>query len=384
MGTRMNFAVFYYSLMQSASGLRMVENQMGRKIMDTIVPNVSKPSKMFFLFMADDGFPDSVHELWQTFFQNHERGVHYEAILHCKNADVCLKKGYGAFADVIDTVDSTYCEDLVSPMLALLETAVGSKYLSRGPEIAGPENDTFIFLSETTVPVKSFQRMQSIFLDDQGRSSMCVAAWETGKHAHVPSMDAIIVKHSQWITLTRHHANLALYKRKEIPIGKIWAGGQGCVDEYWFFLAIFGTLTLQSKTATDFQSSLSKLNGLNSGCYTFVDFSRRHITNNAIAHGERVPYAPIDSSHGKKRHPVWYTTPELTKEKHIDTHPDYGPDHLDLLTLQALQEWNASPLAFIRKVDDSTRIQENMTLSEIFDAAIFGPNPQSTVMDNSY
>lgn len=350
-------------------------DQVGQKIMDIIAPNVSKPSKMFFLIMANEHLSDSVRELWQAFFQNHERGANYEVILHCQNANVCREKGYGLFADVIDTVKSSYCEDLVHPMLALLETAVSSKYLSRGPDIAEPEKDIFMFLSDTTVPVKSFQGMQSLFLEKPGKSSMCVEPWETGKHGIEKGTGNIVVKHSQWITLIRGHASLALNKRNEIPFPPP-QGGQGCADEFWFFVAIFGALPLQSKTANakDFHSSLSKLNGLNSDCYTFFDMSGKNITNHLIENRSRVPYAPIGTTIERDVldwYGQWYPDVEFTNKKDGGV---YGSHHLTILTLQALQEWNASPLAFIRKVDDRTRIQENMPLSHAFVATVFQPN----------
>merc|ERR1719262_409136 len=100
-------------------------------------------------------------------------------------------------------------------MAKLLQTAVSE---SQSP------NDKFVFLSETTLPVKPFAFIYQSLTVDQN-SDFCIAT--TDQWARLASKNigesAVLVKHSQWTVLSRYHAELVV-QRWPIVMG----GGQ-----YW-------------------------------------------------------------------------------------------------------------------------------------------------------
>jgi len=312
----------------------------------------------FFLFTANNTLPN--HDVWKAFFRNHKRGEDYEAFLHCQDEAACKDK-YADFADVINTVKQKYCEDLVSPMLALLEPAVSSRYLSRGPGIGPFHNDLFIFISETTVPVKSFQGVQSLYLSLRGKSSMCIAPWGTSKHGYVDG--GVAVKHSQWMVLSRGHAALSVNREGQPPKSRFWEKGEGCLDEFWFYYRIFGPLhvgtvlseeNFRDTSAQQFWTALSKVDGLDRRCYTYFDMSQT--INDKLAIGQGVPHAPVFMGMDKAPY-------DADTERH-QTAGKFGPAHFEYLTLKHLREWKQGPLAFIRKVDGMTQIEGGIPLHE--------------------
>lgn len=221
--------------------------------------NATTAGKVFFLFLADDSLPNE--EIWIRFFATAQRGLDFEALVHCRNESAC-KQGVGSrgLFQVISTVPSKWCEDLVSPMNALLQAA-----LSVGGAASGA--DSFTFISDTTVPVKPFKTVsQRMALDRMQGSSFCVAPkadWGILDSNHSP-----VVKHSQWLTLSRRHASRVVaigYRMRNLmhlatpdaveetfggfitdtyqfTLGKVFGRIpiNGCLDEFSYFASVYG------------------------------------------------------------------------------------------------------------------------------------------------
>lgn len=215
-------------------------------------------AKLFFLFLTVGGLDH--YPLWDSFFA----GVapsRYRALMHCK-FQACRVKNSASLRNVnmtvVDQVPSSYCGDLVSPMVELLRVATLESKSAQ---------DRFIFVSESTLPVKPFSIIYSTLTAEQA-SDFCIAPpgeWkEVAPHEYV-------VKHSQWSVLSGDHAR-ALTQRwmrmrnNELPgIAPFqwWvpnasgpAAGQNdtfrllparnptglCADEWAPFASIFGTV----------------------------------------------------------------------------------------------------------------------------------------------
>lgn len=221
--------------------------------------NATTAGKVLFLFLADDSLPNE--EIWIRFFATAQRGLDFEALVHCRNESAC-KQGVGSrgLFQVISTVPSKWCEDLVSPMNALLQAA-----LSVGGAASGA--DSFTFISDTTVPVKPFKTVsQRMALDRMQGSSFCVAP--KADWGILDSNHSLVLKHSQWLTLSRQHASRVVASKHrmrnlmqlatpdvfeetfggfitnayQFSLGKVFGRIplNGCLDEYSYFASVYG------------------------------------------------------------------------------------------------------------------------------------------------
>lgn len=166
----------------------------------------SKPEpRLFFLFLTYEGL---VHrELWQEFFSSVGASTdRWSALMHCKHQSRCesqlaLQNPLGL--QLVANVSSEYCVDLVSPMVRLLSTALAS---SSSPE------DKFIFLSESTLPVKPFGLIYT-GLTGNDDSDICVSPrkdWvKLAPHRGI-LRPTLLIKHSQWVILSVAHAKSAV------------------------------------------------------------------------------------------------------------------------------------------------------------------------------
>jgi hypothetical protein len=173
--------------------------------------------KLFFLFMVRDSLPHA--KIWARFLANAREGIDYEALVHCVEKQSCMQSIKPLFSfDIIETADSEYCKDLVSPMNALLASALG-----RGEK---NKDDKFVFLSESTVPVKPFANVQfELTIERATTSDFCITPKSEWAHNNV--------KHHQWIVLHRSHA----LKAVSVKINDFQSKGlNGCLDEYFHFL----------------------------------------------------------------------------------------------------------------------------------------------------
>lgn len=231
--------------------------------------------KVFFLFMADGELPHE--DIWERFFAPARQGADFHAFVHCQNRSRCQRsiRDKKLFR-IVETVASDWCSDLVAPMNHLLTVALQQPGSDPG--------DKFAFVSDTTVPIKSFAAIrQRLLIDDRAKSSFCVnpqSVW--GLH----NSGDLAVKHDQWLTLSRHHALAAVtdylgpsFIRELRPItvdsvvsqfqrtapfltamvGKLapdFVGGvmhvRGCLDEYMHFNLAFGLVNASRSEPIDF------------------------------------------------------------------------------------------------------------------------------------
>mmetsp|Transcript_11860 Transcript_11860/g.27629 ORF Transcript_11860/g.27629 Transcript_11860/m.27629 type:complete len:521 (+) Transcript_11860:153-1715(+) len=167
---------------------------------------VPAPAQIFFLFMTATGMERP--ELWNAFFQSAASEQQYRIFMHCtsKGSGMCSKPVLERYKsmniEVVDTVPTHYCKDLVTGMVHLLRKAL--------PLSAASSRDKFVFLSESTLPVKPFAHVYQILTADE-RSDFCIMPSEywvkVGATVSTPrSPGGRLVKHHQWFVLSRANA----------------------------------------------------------------------------------------------------------------------------------------------------------------------------------
>jgi hypothetical protein len=213
--------------------------------------------RIFFLFLTLSGIKRP--ELWQAFLNQQPAG-RWRVFEHCKHTNICaleLSQGNPLGVTQVATVPSSYCRDLVSPMVQLLQSAI--------MESTSPR-DKFVFLSETTLPAKPFTDVYNTLTWDMN-SDFCVYPTDHWVELELAqNLRALIVKHSQWVVLNQAHAHVMVqnwpgvssglngqswsipvyHQPRKGPWGKITnpAGVLPlpmCIDEWAFFATIYGS-----------------------------------------------------------------------------------------------------------------------------------------------
>lgn len=214
-----------------------------------------------FLFLTLNGLdrPD----LWEEFFAGAEG--RYRAFMHCKDKGSCKSKAdvnKKLRIKVVDSVESYYCSNLVSAMVQLLRAA-DAKGASDG--------DRFVFVSQSTLPVKPFPAVHSA-LTSKASSDFCISKQLRWGHVQLSGgEEAFLVKHSQWIALNRGDAasllerwpkvkgGLSGYGDMSIPIVSGLAHQRSsvktkgavkfprCLDEWAPFVAINGAFFMDGR-----------------------------------------------------------------------------------------------------------------------------------------
>ncbi|CAD7969459.1 unnamed protein product [Amoebophrya sp. A25] len=223
----------------------------------------TRPPKVHYLFLVYNHINNQ--ESWRRYFQNEqdegraaeqggEKGdkvaaveTDWQAYIHCKDGYTCQMPPFEA--TLIPSVASTYCADLVSPMIALLREALKN----------AESSDQFAFFSDSTLPVKPRQYVHETLLADPTLSAFCmfpVSAWARRPMADPTQGFEVAAKHHQWVTLSYDAAtklvntfnvNDILYQSLLSSFNLV---GRVCIDEYYMFHALFETL--QNAPATDF------------------------------------------------------------------------------------------------------------------------------------
>mmetsp|Transcript_69674 Transcript_69674/g.130006 ORF Transcript_69674/g.130006 Transcript_69674/m.130006 type:complete len:485 (-) Transcript_69674:88-1542(-) len=329
---------------------------------------------LFFLFMLYDKI--NHEELWNRFFTPAVQSVDYRALVHCKSESSCRQniKSMHRF-EIIPSVPTTYCTDLVAGMNALLKAALAM----RGT--AASDRDKFIFLSDSTVPVKRFAVMQHrLVMDEPHASDFCI--FPRNEWAEVTSVTGgsgervtqVAVKHHQWIILSRRHAvqavehaneHMDLMQRFQLNVftaSNSWRN-TGCLDEFWHFAALFGSLRFQDEPQSiflqDFTGEPLATNNyeIQGECSTFVHWPPRAsgLVNNMTSLAQELASDPGTT-----------VTPPS----------DQRPAVIRRLSKTSLMAMRNSWFLFARKVDSSAEFAGCGSLAEAFDGLVFAETPR--------
>jgi hypothetical protein len=198
-----------------------------------------------FLFMLKNQQPHpSVASIWKAFFHNSRPGT-ARAFVHC-----AVQGGCNSFLfpiHQVDTVNSTYCFDLVSPMVRLLVDSLKSSKPS----------DVFVFLSGDAVPIKSFDHVYQTLTYEGRNGSFCtsdVSQW-VRRNSTQPFVEQLFVKHSQWVTLSHVQAFQVVQAYKQETAVRLQF--RGCLDEFFFAHHLFGTVKGSSVELNRYVNSCS-------------------------------------------------------------------------------------------------------------------------------
>eukprot|EP00746_Dinoflagellata_sp_MGD_P164624 gnl/MRDRNA2_/MRDRNA2_93347_c0_seq1.p1 gnl/MRDRNA2_/MRDRNA2_93347_c0~~gnl/MRDRNA2_/MRDRNA2_93347_c0_seq1.p1 ORF type:complete len:645 (+),score=121.62 gnl/MRDRNA2_/MRDRNA2_93347_c0_seq1:132-2066(+) len=217
------------------------------------IPMSSTPSqpRVYFLFMVGDDIPNA--ELWRAFFANAGE-EEWSAYVHCKSgcSPSIMAKLPGAHA--VDMVKTYYCHDLVTAMVQLLRFSIKD---------GGHDNDKFVFVSDSTLPVKPFEEV-SAALHEHQESDFCIFPSDHWAEADFENQRAYLIKHQQWVVLNREHAGLMVSNWDSVDSSGHWRvpvkddhtyspkaiynashfsrspHANWCTDEWAFFATIFG------------------------------------------------------------------------------------------------------------------------------------------------
>jgi len=218
-----------------------------------------------FLFLVNDNLPHAA--IWQKFFAKAPQGS-WKALVHCKDPAGCAKNGVfhnnPGFISVT-TTPTWYCHDLVTAMAHLVSRALELRAASYG------DREKFVFLSESTLPVKPFSEIHgTLLLDDN--SDFCLFPSNQWASASIDGSFVKMLKHHQWVVLSRAHAEM--FARDWVSVNarsewRIWlrtgtweghqryvyprsfyypAAANTCTDEWAFTATIFGALEPMSGT----------------------------------------------------------------------------------------------------------------------------------------
>merc|ERR1719401_2519784 len=319
--------------------------------------------RVYFLFMGVDKISNL--DVWQAFFA-HANPEQYRAYVHCKLSS-CTSMVAGSALTPVPTVPSYYCTDLVSPMSQLLNFAL--------QDSAGYPNpaDKFAFISDSTLPAKPFSHIYGTLSARRG-SDFCV--FPSNEWADVPSTSGVelAVKHHQWMTLEREHAQRAwdLWKTGHFHHfmahfrmnSQAWAWNNnsyadsrnfGCLDEFWHMVALYGTLhssnMMQDTTIplTMFMRGplhVSPSAGWQGECDTFVVWAKYlHIAGNN-------PFSQFHST--------------LDQMSVPHSGNSFRPGWWDTITTHGLAAIRQSSFLFVRKFVDKPRLYDGHNFAEAF------------------
>lgn len=325
----------------------------------------TREPQLFFLFLVYVKINNEA--VWDRFFAAAVRGVDYQALVHCKSEASCRAniKSLHRF-EIIPSVETQYCHNLVSGTNALLVAA-----LARAG--AGNPHDKYIFVSDSTLPVQPFASMQKHFAANDG-SDFCIFPrneWaEVTEQFHDGTVHMMTgVKHHQWVVLGHEHAakvvkeignHLDLMERFQLNMGM---KNTGCLDEFWYFTVLYGVMNLTGRPTTfhlnDFNGGPLKttLYETQGRCDTFVHWvPRASGHNNNLTRLSKALIADPGT--------------EMT------TATEQRPASISRMSMATLLEMRKSPFLFVRKVNDNCDFSGCESLAEAFDSLVFSTPPR--------
>lgn len=355
-------AAAFLGCLRSSLGFSLRSSQVQRNSADGDKP------QLIFLFLVIDKINNE--EIWDRFFAPAIHGSDYIALVHCKDAAGCQRNIRSPHRyEIIPSVETKYCTDLVSGMNALLEAGV-----SRGGANK-KEDDKLIFISDSTLPVKAFSTVQNRLAGTGTNSNFCVFPrneWAEIQEPGtlVPSIRAA-VKHHQWMVLSRTHSKAVLTRSHEYRdlmtqfSMNMYTGfkNTGCLDEFWHFAIVFGTIA----HATN--SQMIQMNGLTGLPLSTTNYEVQGQCDTFV---QWVPRASGTSNN------MTFLTAHMTQDSGVDMTPasDKRPATFHRLSRNSVIQMRDSWFLFARKVDDGAKFAGCEKLVEVFDKLIFSTPPQ--------
>merc|ERR1712217_971240 len=101
--------------------------------------------------------------------------------------------------NLISTVPSKWCVDLVSPAFHMIRTAM------RSDEDASDGPRKFVLISDSTLPIQPLSKMRQALLKTD-HSDICISPKNEWASVSIFGVTYSIVKHHQWIVLGRQDA----------------------------------------------------------------------------------------------------------------------------------------------------------------------------------
>jgi hypothetical protein len=353
-------------LSQSAGGAASQVNADTSKEMRTNATYSKFQPQVFFLFMVYDKINNV--EVWERFLSSGiGKGVNYQALVHCKTEAQCRVHIRSHLFEIIPSVPTAYCTDLVGGMNALLHAAV-----LRAGAVENPR-DKFVFVSDSTLPVKPLVPMVQQLTSDEN-SDFCV--FPRNEWAEVPqnmpggvAVTHLAVKHHQWVVLSRKHAEQAvarshmhqdLMTRFQLNMGY---HNTGCLDEFWHFATLYPELVILEHPSTNIG-----LAGFNGGS---LSNSNYEIQGKCDTFVHWVPRAEGRSNN------MSYLAKALASDAGTIMAPatESRPASFSRLSGDALVSFRKSGFLFARKVDNGAIFSGCASIADAFDQLIFKDNP---------
>lgn len=222
-----------------------------------------------FLFMVNGDLPHA--KLWQKWLTNAAPGS-WRAFVHCKDPAACNRTVLPSLPgfEMVETTPTWYCHDLVTAMTRLLSTALGKQ-----DQLRGAMRQKFVFLSDSTLPAKPFNKVYQTLMDNDN-SDFCIFPRNQWGTASIDGQDVYLVKHHQWVILNQAHA--AEFVQQWVPVDsrgvwRIWLKSghwqnneryvspqhfyhppatNWCADEWAFLATVFGIVENRG-ASTDMQ-----------------------------------------------------------------------------------------------------------------------------------
>lgn len=354
----------------SGASLRARSNTTVTEANSVVSSKVGGP-QLVFLFLVYDRINNE--EVWDRFFAPAVHGTDYIALVHCKSVAGCHRniKSPQRY-ELIPTAETKYCTDLVSGMNALLQAGV--HYTSENARA----DDKFVFISDSTLPIKPFSAVQKRLLATGKDSNLCIFPrneWaeiqEPASIGLVPSVRAA-VKHHQWMILSRTHADQVLSRSHEYRdlmaqfSMNTFAGtykNSGCLDEFWHFAILFGTIAHASSP------QMIQMNGLSGRPLSTTDYEVQGQCDTFV---QWVPRASGTANN------MTVLTQHMTTDAGVDMTPasDKRPATFHRLSLNSVVQMRDSWFLFARKIDDNAGFAGCDRLVEVFDKVIYSTPPQ--------
>lgn len=211
-------AVAFFTLVPALVQL----HHFGRRKAPAAMLSTEAKGKLHFLFMLRDRF---LHEdVWKAFFAGASPKT-YTIFAHCSDESKC--KSAPVFEELgielVPTVPSAWCRDLVSPAAQLMRAALRADGRWRPFPRGG--RSKFILVSESTLPLRPLSAMSEILLR-RDHSDICIVPKQQWDRASdILGVGYRIVKHHQWAVLDRNDAEAfeqgwARFGRRRKDVGK--------------------------------------------------------------------------------------------------------------------------------------------------------------------